>query len=107
MTDTSQPEGLTPNLAATQIVRVGDVLAAGLTNGKCPVGQVAAVSDQGFRLALYSWPIGYFSAGTAVVLWSQVGELAFASQREDDVFEMDPLAEFQSAWTKAARDAGR
>lgn len=85
------------------ILRPGDVVAVGLRHKQCPVGLVTAVNGQGFRLDLYSWAVGMFSAGTAVVVWPQVLAVGpLARQRGDGVFEMDPLAEFQAAWTKAA-----
>ncbi|MER7331765.1 MULTISPECIES: hypothetical protein [unclassified Micromonospora] len=93
----------TPAPARDLILRPGDVVAVGLANKKCPVGVVTAADSNGFRLDLYSWPIGQFSAGVKVVLWSQVVEVGpLARQRADGVFEMDPLAGFQTAWTRVA-----
>ncbi|WP_328344656.1 hypothetical protein [Micromonospora sp. NBC_00421] len=85
-------------------VRPGDVLAAGLNDGRCPVGVVTAVDDDTFRLDLYSWPLGSFTAGTMIVRHDQVREFSpLAVQRADGVFDMDPLAAFQTAWKDANR----
>lgn len=85
-------------------LRPGDVLAAGLDNGRCPVGIVTAVDGHSFRLDLYSWPLGQFSAGTAIVRHEQVREFSdLAVQDDGGVFQMDPLAAFQKAWTEAQK----
>jgi hypothetical protein len=85
-------------------LRPGDVLAAGLDDGRCPVGIVTAVNDDMFRLDLYSWRLGTFTAGTMIVRHDQVGEFSpLAVQRGDGVFDMDPLAAFQAAWKDANR----
>lgn len=85
-------------------LRPGDVLAAGLTDGRCPVGIVTAVDGHGFRLDLYSWVARRFSAGTAIVRHGQVREFSdLAVQDDGGVFQMDPLAVFQKAWTEGQR----
>ena len=82
-------------------LRPGDVLAVGLDNDRCPVGVVTAVNEHAFRLDLYSWPLGQFSAGTAVVRHEQVREFSdLAVQDDGGVFQMDPLAAFQTEWTE-------
>lgn len=88
----------------TTPVRPGDVLAAGLNDGRCPVGIVTSVDDAGFQLDLYSWITGRFSAGTAIVRHEQVREFSdLAVQDDGGVFQMDPLAAFQTAWTEARK----
>lgn len=82
-------------------LRPGDVLAVGLDNSKCPVGIVAAVNNDMFRLDLYSWVVRRFTAGTIVIRFEQVREFSpLAVQDEYDVYQMEPLAEFQKAWTE-------
>ncbi|MFJ1539228.1 hypothetical protein ACIODS_11865 [Micromonospora chalcea] len=82
-------------------LRPGDVVAVGLDNGRCPVGQVEAVSGLYFRLNLYSWPVGRFTAGTAVIRHGQVREFSdLAVPDGDGVYQMDPLAAFQTRWTE-------
>lgn len=104
LTDTLHAE--TEALMVTRpssLVQPGDVVALGLSDGACPVGLVRSVDDRGIRLALYSFLTHYFSAGPRVVLWPQVADILHARERydstpEDRVFEMDPLADFQTAW---------
>lgn len=84
------------------ILEVGDVVAAGLANGRCPIGRVKTVDDHGFRLNLYSVSAGTFTAGAAVILWSQVSELQLAVQGNGEPHDMAPLAAFQAVWTKDA-----
>jgi hypothetical protein len=82
-------------------LRSGDVLAVGLDNGRCPVGMVAAVNDHYLRLDLYSWLTREFGAGTAVVGHGQVRGLSnLAVQDGDGVYLMEPLRQFQIAWTE-------
>lgn len=82
-------------------IRPGDVLAAGLDDGRCPVGLVEAVDDRCIRLALYSWILGQFTVGTFTIRHDQVKEFSpLAVQRADGVFEMDPLAAFQANWER-------
>ncbi|MFG1846852.1 hypothetical protein [Micromonospora carbonacea] len=82
-------------------LRPGDVLAVGLDNGKCPVGIVTAANADMFRLDLYSWPLGRFTAGTMVIKFEQVQEIApLAVQDDDGVYQMEPLREFQTSWTE-------
>lgn len=100
-------EATTPAAPAADVdmpLRPGDVFAAGLADGRCPVGIVTAVNEHAFRLDLYSWVTGGFSAGTAIVRHEQVREFSdLAVQDDGGVFQMDPLAAFQRAWTEAQR----
>lgn len=97
MTAASQPD-------PAAVVRVGDVIAAGCTDGTCPVGYVTAVDTHGIRLDLYSWLTGYFTAGPRVVRWPEIATIRHATQtstyasRGDEMFDMEPLAAFQGAW---------
>ncbi|WP_433460634.1 hypothetical protein [Micromonospora sp. CA-248212] len=89
---------------ANMPLRPGDVLAAGLADGRCPVGIVTTVDDDGFQLDLFSWITGRFSAGTAIVRHEQVREFSNLAEKDGDgVFRMDPLAAFQTAWTEQAK----
>ncbi|MEV5819374.1 hypothetical protein AB0L22_09375 [Micromonospora haikouensis] len=85
-------------------LRPGDVLAVGLNNSRCPVGQVEGVNDFYVRLTLYSWPLGRFTAGTVVIRHGQVHEFSpLAVQDDDGVYQMEPLRQFQMAWTEGQR----
>lgn len=95
-----KPPRRTPRPRAASILEIGDVLAAGLNNGRCPIGRVKTVDDHGFRLNLYSVTAGTFTAGAAVILWSQVSELQLAVQGGGESHEMGPLIDFHTAWTK-------
>lgn len=102
-TPTRKPHRAPRQRSSVSILQIGDVVAAGLTNGAPPVGQVSAVDDYGLRLDLYSWLDGSFGVGVAVILWQQVAEFKLAQQGSGGVYEMDPLAEFQTEWTKASK----
>ncbi|MER7166797.1 hypothetical protein ABT336_12135 [Micromonospora sp. NPDC000207] len=82
-------------------LRPGDVIAVGLDNGRCPVGRITGVNDFYIRLALYSWITRRFTAGEAVLRHGQVREFSpLAVQDDDDVYDMEPLRQFQVAWEK-------
>ncbi|WP_341719857.1 hypothetical protein QQG74_09225 [Micromonospora sp. FIMYZ51] len=98
----TQPRKPQPRLRDEDMpLRPGDVLAAGLDNGRCPVGKVSAVNDFYIRLNVYSWSACTFTAGTAVIRHDQVREFSHLAEQVDGVHVMDPLAEFQTAWTEA------
>jgi hypothetical protein len=89
------------------------VMALGLSDGRCPVGEVVERSDGVVTLALYSWLSGHFGVGELTVRERDVVETVTARELGDDekvaegygafqlVWAMDPLAAFQTAWKQA------
>jgi hypothetical protein len=94
--------------------RVG---AFGLAGGKCPVGLVTDESEGWLTVELYSWVSGYFGYEQRRIPVSSIRRFCFATRmsraaaecrglvvsRDDVVWDMDPLADFQTAWTKEHR----
>lgn len=88
-------------------VAVGDVIAVRLDSGgpsTCPVGMVESVDEYRIGLYLYSWAVYRFTAGERAVSWTRVRSLMQARRLPSDrngtkVFDMDPLAAFQTEWT--------
>lgn len=90
-----------------QVVRPGDVLAAALRNGRCPVGRVTAANAWGFRLDVYDWEAAAYTDGTEVVLWHQLADVLVAADRDNPVMSrgrLAALADFQYQWETAAQD---
>jgi predicted GIY-YIG superfamily endonuclease len=109
-------------------INAGEVVALGLSpspagDQECPVGVVVAVSPFGVRLALYRWHIEYFDGGERGIPWHRIMEVEFARRMDAyevhkrnfgsvdipadqipeldvPVFDMDPLGDFQTIWTK-------
>jgi hypothetical protein len=90
---------------------LGTVGAFGMADGTCPVGLVTCHDRTGLTLALYSWLTGYFGAGTRHVAMGDLRQFCVAYEMSDTdmavcgiqpdgevVWDMDPLAEFQTAW---------
>lgn len=87
-------------------VAVGDVVALGLAANPvgeitCPVGEVTAVDPAGVSLRLFRWLPGTFDL-PAWVAWPRVLEIRWAERDGDGVFVMDPLADYQTRWTRGA-----
>lgn len=95
-------------------VTPGDVVALGLAPNpagdiECVVGRVEAVNDFGVKVSQLKWLAGYFDSEVTVA-WHRVLEIKFAypmseSQAErqgygrtKDIFDCDPLADFQTQW---------
>jgi hypothetical protein len=91
-----------------------EVYALGLANGKCPVGIVKESFEDGLTLVLFSWLIGDFSGDEVWVPYSQIRarkQASFLSPERakadgygwsEKVYDMDPLADFQTSWMKAS-----
>jgi hypothetical protein len=122
---TETPERGTPG---DYPVNAGEVVALGLSptplgEQECPVGSVIEVSSFGVRIALYRWHIGYFDGGERLIPWHRIMEAELARRMDAyevhkrnfgsvdipadkipeldvPVFDMDPLGDFQTIWTK-------
>jgi predicted GIY-YIG superfamily endonuclease len=103
-------------------VSIAEVVALELSpspmgDQECPVGMVEEVSPFGVKLALYSWLSGMFGAmvgnrNFVLVPWHRVMGISWAEKmpegqaeklgygRDPDIFDMDPLADVQTRWTK-------
>ncbi len=96
----------------TSVIKVGDVAAFGLANGRCFVGLVTSTLTVGYvSLGLVDWVTGMFSRGEIDIKLSAVNSimkarLMFYDEAAevdgwihfDRVFDLDPLAAFQNAW---------
>jgi predicted GIY-YIG superfamily endonuclease len=92
-------------------IQVGDWVALGLVAGDCPVGQVMALDERFVSVRLVSFVHGYLMDRTTVVRWSDVvrAEVQYPEFAEggDDgqvVMNLDPLAEFQTAWSSKSKN---
>lgn len=111
------PVAVAPAPVVEPMLRLHQVVALGLADGRCPVGSVIESDEWGATLGLYHWLTGYFSAGTRYVAYGDIRSMRFGvpmspSARsswerwngsvDDDavIWDMDPLAEFQTAWTQ-------
>lgn len=89
---------------------VDRVYAFGLSDGQCPVGMVDRIwypdeahPAQSFEIALYSWFNQHFAAGVREIEQRHVVdslEAAYVMDGRTQVFDMDPLADFQTAWKR-------
>lgn len=112
------PEQPSPTQAPSDYpVTAGEVVALALAPNhlaetECPVGLVTEVSRFGVKVARMSWLSGYFDQGEALIAWSRVMEIQWAStmtpaQAEKDgygrvegIWDCDKLGDFQIEWTK-------
>jgi hypothetical protein len=101
-------------------IQLGDVIAIAVKDLSCPpVGLVTDCDSDAVELALYSWLTQRFTAGRMAVRRSEIRATTWATPitdeeqplagimttgEEDDevVFDMDPLAAFQTCWTVPA-----
>lgn len=103
--DAPQPARLTASVGEpSQLLEPGEVVAI-LVEGRSfpPVGWVVAVNDRLIRLELYSWATMAFTAGTTAVRWDDVLDIVWAGLDPDGLFDMDPLADYQTAHDQRPR----
>ena len=105
-------------------LKVGCCYALGLDDGECPVGIVTALDDDGATVARMSFLTGCFDCGEVWVSYDSICrtlrayEMSKAKIRADgwnpdyfkvsgieQVFDTDPLAEFQTSWHHDRRPA--
>jgi len=107
-----------PEIVRRRMFQKGDVVAIGLDNGECPVGMVGAVDDDGYLIWLFSFLTGCFDYGERWINDSQVRSfrlgrlLTDEAKREQgyrlddgDVWDCEPLGNFQTAWKRRHADA--
>lgn len=80
------------------------VMAVRLFDGRCPVGLIRSDSGTSFSLELYQWLIGRFLGDTIDLHWSEVHSTLRAERLPSGVFDMEPLAVFQTEWVELVRD---
>ena len=97
--------------ARTAPYQVGDWVALGLEDGRCPVGEIAALDDQWISIRLKSYLDGSIMhlADWIAVRWDEIKRVEIA-YREDAAYDeawgggnlMDDehLGEFQTAWER-------
>lgn len=95
-------------------IRVGTVAAFGMADGRCPVGIVKIVHRKFLSIDLYSWLTGYFSGDARRIDTADIRQWRMAQRMDpataertglvlrpgDVVWDMDPLADFQTQWTE-------
>lgn len=89
------------------ILKVNDVVAFGLRNGHCPVGQVEAVSVMHIRIRLKSYISGSYDLPPVVIKVADVEEMRFAnfigandSFTGQPIVDDDHLGDFQTSWQR-------
>lgn len=97
-------------------IQTNDVIAIAVDGVRLPpVGLVIDCDDDAVAIALYSWLSQYFTAGEMLVRRRDIRATLWAEKMPDDeqahagitdvpgetVFQMDPLASFQSTWKVA------
>lgn len=102
-----------PQLDRLQPFQAGDWVALGLANGRCPVGEIAAVDETWISLRLKDFWQGTITARAIAVRWDDVRrvEIAYpedtrAADPEEDlagarrVMNDQHLGDFQTAWER-------
>lgn len=87
-------------------LRRGQCVALGLRTGECPVGLVESADEEWVSITHFNWMIELFVGKTLAFRIADVERVLWADWRSgmsmhghnDVVFEMDPLAEFQTKW---------
>ena len=96
----------------------GRVYAIGLDDSTCPVGIVDSLDGDGFTLTLYSWLYGMFDGPDrwfpydSICRWERAEKMSRSAVEAEgwnmdivkEVFAMDPLAHFQTAWTETVSE---
>ncbi len=87
--------------------QVGDWVALGLTDGRCPVGEIAAYDDTWVSLRLKDWLSGTITNHAIAVRWTQIErvELAYPEDGTTDrsgprIMDDEHLGDFQTAWRR-------
>ena len=76
---------------------IGNFVAVGMTNGKCPVGVILYVDEGWITLGLKSYLTGYYDQERCTYRMSDVRVVVHAQVR-DGIVDDDHLAEFQTRW---------
>ncbi|MFY9341122.1 MAG: HNH endonuclease [Planctomycetota bacterium] len=87
------------------VLAVGDVVALGLSDDRCPVGLIVAIDTEAIRLDLMSFLDGTFGHRTEVVRRVDVERAVVAGMSGPNEADTAPLGEFQTQWRRR-RSAG-
>lgn len=97
----------TPVQTRTAPVQAGDWIAVALSDGRCPVGEVAALDETWVSLRLISWASGYPTHKVEVARWSDVVQIRAAYVEDATkescgmVLETKHLTDLQAMWRRA------
>lgn len=117
---------LVPVQERSQPLQVGDWVALGLQDGRCPVGEIAAMDDIWVSLRLKNFLDGGIDRKAIACRWTEVErvEIAYPEDAFTDINDTDDwrdraslhlaprvmndrhLGEFQTAWTRAKLPTG-
>lgn len=96
-----------PQLDRMAPFQPGDWVALGLRDGRCPVGEIAALDDTWVSIRLKSFWDGHITHHATAVRWDDIArvELAYpedSTPHSDGIRVMDDehLGEFQTAWER-------
>lgn len=79
-------------------LRTGDVVALGLTESRCPVGEVVYLYGDWVRLRMKDWITGCYSGGVREFRLSHVMEIVRAERSSSSVIDDVHLGVFQTQW---------
>lgn len=94
-------------------MKVNTVAAFGCVDGECLVGLVVEDDGDHVSVELYNWLLGYFDLGVVEIDWDDIRAVKLAERCSHgdhpwlndpsvtDVWDMDPLGEFQTQWGAA------
>jgi hypothetical protein len=90
----------------TSPFQIGDMVALGLRDGRCPVGGIAAMDGTWISLRLKNFFDGATTEKVVAVRWEEIERVELA-YREDSIegpmgeeLQDEHLGEFQSAWQR-------
>lgn len=101
---TSEQPRPVPQLDRLSPIQPGDWIAAGLGDGRCPVGEVAAIDETWLSIRLKSFLWGGITNHVIAVRWSEIVrvELAYPEHAYDDdgqrTMDDEHLSWFQAGW---------
>ncbi len=94
------------NRERTAPIQLGDWVALGCHDGRCPVGEVEAIDDTWIAVNQFNWLTGALDGAIAVVRWDDVEQVRIAWRESADQadsrtrLDTEPLAVFQIAWAE-------
>lgn len=101
-TFTTQQEAADWLKAQRPLLLIGDCVALGLSDGRCPVGEIEALNSEWLRLRLKNFWTGYYDGEIHVYQFADIEEMRIAPPLDDPhdprTVDDDLLGDFQSEW---------
>lgn len=99
---TPRPKMRDEPIEAVGLLKRGEVVALGMRDGRCFIGLVTYLESMFVTLALYSFFTGQFDARKIGIRVTEIDEILWGEEITPDLWDIDPLGDFQTQWIDAA-----